>query len=232
MSDEESPNPEEATKAEESVIEEQADLDALPAREYTAFDKWEYRQIIYPTDQEHSWRDMGNSYFSACRPLIEGLASGKLKEDIEGTAAIFLFRHYLELMLKRIVLSERLLISPDEIAIKEEVEKVANIHDLSTIWKWVVTDAKPKLPEWDGYDVASVEQCVMEFDRADKKGFAFRYDRQGGEFCRFDFVALDNQMEHFRQVLEGIWTCLYEMRAQIREYEEELQSEYGSDLYW
>src|SRR5205807_10026355 len=70
---------------------------------------------------------------------------------------------------------------------------------------------------------------VMEFDRADKKGFAFRYDRQGGELCRFDFVALDHQMDHFRQVLEGIWTCLYEIRAQVAEYEAALQSEFGRD---
>jgi hypothetical protein len=106
-------------------------------------------------------------------PLAE-LAAGRLKEDVEGTAAIFLFRHYLELMLKRIVLAGRLLISENEIAIKDEIQKVANIHDLGTLWKWVLADAKPKFKEWDNYDIASVDQCVMEFDRADKKGFAFR----------------------------------------------------------
>jgi hypothetical protein len=212
--------------------EEPAKPESFADYGYTAFDKWEYRQVIFPTDYEQSWRDMGYSYFMACRPLISELAAGRLKEDVEGTAAIFLFRHYLELMLKRIILAGRLLISENDIAIKDEVKKVANIHDLATLWKWVLADAKPKFAEWDNYDIASVEQCVMEFDRADKKGFAFRYDRQGGELCRFDFEALDLQMDHFRQVLEGVWTCLYEKRSQILEYEAELQSEFGSDMYW
>jgi len=211
---------------------EPAKPESLSDYGYTAFEMWEYRQIIYPTDLAQSWRDMGNSYFWACRPLVEALAAGKLKEDVEGTAAIFLFRHYLELMLKRIVLAGRLLISENENAIKDEVRKVANIHDLAKIWEWVLADAKPKLKEWDNYDIALVELCVMEFDGADKKGFAFRYDRQGGELCRFDFGALDHQMDHIRQVLEGIWTCLYETRAAIAEYEAELQAEFGSDMYW
>ncbi|HEV3483699.1 MAG TPA: hypothetical protein VGR97_15380 [Candidatus Acidoferrales bacterium] len=214
------------------MSEEGSSAGSLSSDGYTAFEKWPYQQIIYPTEHEQSWRDMGNSYFMACRPLIAALAAGKLNEDIEGTAAIFLFRHYLELMLKRIVLSGRLLISEDKIAIREEVQAVAKIHDLAKIWEWVLADAKPKLKEWDNYDIASVEECVIEFDRADKKGFAFRYDRHGGELCRFDFQALDYQMDHFRQVLEGVWTCLYEMRAAIVEYEAELQAEFGNDIYW
>src|SRR5438477_1982148 len=143
---------------------EPAKPESLSDYGYTAFEMWEYRQIIYPTDLAQSWRDMGNSYFWACRPLVEALAAGKLKEDVEGTAAIFLFRHYLELMLKRIVLAGRLLISENENAIKDEVRRVANIHDLAKIWGWVLADGKPKLKEWDNYDIASVEQCVMEFD--------------------------------------------------------------------
>jgi len=78
--------------------EEPARPESFADHGYTAFDKWEYRQIIFPTDHEQSWRDMGNSYFMACRPLIAELAAGRLKEDVEGTATIFLFRHYLELM--------------------------------------------------------------------------------------------------------------------------------------
>jgi len=174
---------------------------------------------------------MGDSYFYASQPLVTALAKGQLNEDIEGTAAIFLFRHYLELMLKRIVLAGRLLISENQIAIKDEVKKVANIHELAVIWKWVLEDAKPKLVQWRDYDVDSVEQCVMEFDRFDKKGFAFRYDREGAERCHFDFGALAHQMDHFRQVLAGIWTCLYEMRAQIVDYEAELQAEFGNETW-
>ena len=164
--------------------------------------------------------------------LIAALANGELREDIEGTAAIFLFRHYLELMLKRVLFSGRILASGDELAAVEDIAEVSKTHDLATIWDWVIKDAKPKLPEWDNYDVASVKQCVMEFHKADRGGVAFRYDREGGELYRFDFAALNDQMDHIPQVLEGIWTGLSELAHAIREYEAELQSEYGSDLYW
>ena len=222
---------EEEVNGKESETNEEAVAPSL-AVEYSAFEKWPYRQILYPTDQEQSWRDMGNSYFGACRPLIAALANGELREDIEGSAAIFLFRHYLELMLKRILFSGRILASGDELVAVEDIAEVSKTHDLATIWDWVIKDAKPKLPEWDNYDVASVKQCVMEFHKADRGGVAFRYDREGGELYRFDFAALNDQMDHIRQVLEGIWTGLSEMAHAIREYEAELQSEYGSDLYW
>lgn len=90
--------------------DERDDPPAPDAHEYTAFEKWDYKQVIYKGDQDHSWRDMANSYFFACEPLIRKLAVGELREDIEGTAAVFLFRHYLELELKQIVFSGRLLI--------------------------------------------------------------------------------------------------------------------------
>jgi hypothetical protein len=210
------------------------DPPAPDAHEYTAFEKWDYKQVIYNGDQDHSWRDMANSYFFACEPLIRKLAVGELREDIEGTAAVFLFRHYLELELKQIVFSGRLLIVEDDNmfnAFKGEVKEVARIHTLATLWDWVLKEAKPKVEHWDDYDTESVEKCIREFDAVDPKGFAFRYRGEGGEYCRYDFGALWSQMDHIRQVLDGIHTCLYEARQQIREYEDYLDSEFGHEYY-
>lgn len=198
---------------------------------YTAFQHWDYQPVISPVGQEQFWRDIAGSYFRACLPLVEALARGELNEDVEGTAVIFLFRHYLELMLKEIILSGRRLISQNEVATRD-VPKVANIHDLSKLWEWVLLDAKPKLDVWDNYDTASLEKCIAEFDQADKKGFAFRYEGWGGKQFRFNFAALYEQMDHLRQVLEGICTALDTLRDQIEEYENYLESEFGPDLYW
>jgi len=197
---------------------------------YTAFEHWDYQPIIWPLDQNQFWRDMAGSYFRACLPLAEALAAGKLNEDVEGTAVIFLFRHYLELMLKGIILAGRRLISQNEVATRD-IPKVAHIHDLAQLWEWVLTDAKPKLDNWDTYDIASLEKCISEFDRADKKGFAFRYDGFGGKRLRFDFVALYKQMDHLRQILEGISGTLDISREHMEEYENNLESEYRSDMY-
>ena len=210
---------------------ERAESVAGPDHKYTAFQKWEYQSVILPTEHEQFWRDIADSYFNACLPLIAALAAGHLNEDVEGTAAIFLFRHYLELMLKRIIWAGRQLISENEVATRD-VPNVANIHDLAKLWEWVIADAKPKLNEWQNYDTVSLEKCIMEFDQADKKGFAFRYDDCGGKRFRFNFEALARQMDHLRQVLEGLCVTLDMMRDQIQEYDAYLESEFGSDLYW
>jgi len=146
-----------------------------------------------------------------------------------GLPAIFLFRHYLELMLKRIILAGRFLAAPGAIAPRDQVKQVAKIHVLPKLWESALNDAKPKIAEWDNYDIAFIEACIKEFDDVDKQGFAFRYERQGGEFCEFDFGALNDQLDHVRQVLEGIFTCLDVAYDQIKEYEEYLDWEYGQD---
>jgi hypothetical protein len=116
-------------------------------------------------------------------------------------------------------------------AFKTDVKEVARIHTLGTLWDWVLKDAKPKLGHWENYDTESIERCIREFDAVDPKGFAFRYRGEGGEFCRYDFSALWNQMNHIREVLDGISTCLYEAREEIREYEEYLNFEFGHEEY-
>jgi len=52
---------------------------------------------------------------------------------------------------------------------------VAKIHDLEMLWKWVLEDAKPKIPQdtWENFDVGFAEKCIMEFDAIDKKGSHF-----------------------------------------------------------
>ena len=200
--------------------------------EYTAFQHWEYQQVIYKVEDKQSWRDLGEGFYRASKLLVERVVARDLNEDIEGLAAIFLFRHYLELVLKRIVIHGRYLVTLEENAEPQEVKEVAKIHELQKLWEWVLSDAKPKIEpsHWAGYDTAFVEQCLAEFDAVDNKGFAFRYPGLGSEFCRYDFLALHHEMEHIYQVLEGIETYLIEAYGQNAEFDEYLESEYGADL--
>ena len=80
----------------------------------TAFEKWPYRRLLYKTENTRSWLDFRGGYYEASHMLILGVAEGRLREDIEGVAALFLFRHYLELSLKMIVGEGRWLKSIEE----------------------------------------------------------------------------------------------------------------------
>lgn len=68
--------------------------------EYTAFEEWDYKQVIYKTEHKRSWRSLADSFFRANHDLVRSVVTRELYDDVEGLAAIFLFRHYLELALK------------------------------------------------------------------------------------------------------------------------------------
>jgi len=197
---------------------------------YTAFEKWDYRPIIYEEPQGQVWLDFGQSFYRASLTLINGRpGEGVFFEDLEGVAAIFLFRHYLELALKRIVVRGRCLVRNNQNAAWEDVKQVANIHDLAALWQMVLADAWPKFEprDWENFDTPFVEACVKEFAVRDAKGFAFRYPMQGGERYRYDFDWFRLAMEHAYQVLDGITTYLIETHAQNAEFDAILREEAG-----
>ena len=200
---------------------------------YTAFEKWKYKPIIHKAEHAQLWRDLGDSFFSASLLLVEKVVRREISDDMEGLAAVFLFRHYLELALKDLILRGRSLVTEDRNTLRDEVKEVAHVHELTKLWEWVIRDAKPKVkPEsWDEYDTEYVEKCLWEFDAVHSKGFAFRYPGAGGESCIFAFAELWEAMRHIEHVLGGLISYLKEAHAQNDEYESFLQSEYGSEMY-
>jgi hypothetical protein len=222
--DEDAPNPEV-----ENVGAKESEWESLLG-DYTAFQKWEYDKIFYPESHPKSWLDLAESFYRASLHLVEGVAEHRLNEDVEGIAAAFLFRHYLELALKNIILAGRFLTKDGQNAPRENAEPAWG-HKLSELWKLVLRDAKPKMEsDWGGYDTEFAENCIAEFDAIDPKGMAFRYTGEGAESLRVHFGWLHAIMEHVHQVLEAIRVYLVEMHGQNADYESYLQSEYGGDM--
>lgn len=199
---------------------------------YTAFQKWQYDKIFYAESHPKSWLDIGESFYRASLLLVEGVAEERLNEDSEGVAAAFLFRHYLELALKSIILAGRLLSTDGQNVPRDQVVPAWG-HKLSDLWALVVKDAKPKMAagDWDNYDVEFIEKCIGEFDGIDPHGTVFRYTGEGAESVRVHFQWLYAIIEHVHQVLEGIRVYLVELHEQNADYESYLQSEFGGDLF-
>ena len=114
---------------------------------YTAFEIWKYRPFIYVQEANKVWIDFGDSFYRASELIVDRLVKGQGFMEIEGLAAVFLFRHYLELALKRVVVRGRALIRLDKNAAWEDVKEVAKIHILSELWKLVLQDARPKIED-------------------------------------------------------------------------------------
>ncbi|MGH9579845.1 MAG: hypothetical protein ACRD2R_02525 [Terriglobales bacterium] len=199
---------------------------------YTAFQEWKYDRVFYEEEHPRLWLDLGESFYGSARILIESTAKREVNEGVEGIAGLFLFRHYLELALKHIIVAGRWLTSEGDNAQLKDGAKVERIHVLHELWQLVLRDAKPKIREehWKNYDIEFVERCLEEFDKVDPKGFAFRYAGHGVERLRAHFEWLAEIMDHVHQVLEGISVYLTEMYHQNEEYDAYLQAEYGADL--
>jgi hypothetical protein len=203
--------------------------DSLSDFQYSAFEKWEYKPIIFDVGHPQSWINFADSFYQASLILVKGREGHVFYEDIEGVAAIFLFRHYLELALKRIIVRGRCLTRCDVNAAWEDVKQVSNIHNLQTLWNQVLGDAMPKInkQDWENYDIQFVEKCIEEFHRNDERGFAFRYPRQGAERYRYDFGWFCIAMERVQQILENITTYLIKSHAENAEWDAFLQEQVG-----
>jgi hypothetical protein len=214
-------------RAQEIQMADESKQESLSDWRYTAFEQREYRPFIYVHEQPKAWISFKESFYRACEIIIENLAHGHGFPEIEGIAAVFLFRHYLELALKSIILNGRWLVTADQNATRDQVEAVRNIHNLQTLWQMVLKDGKPKIDPnvWDSYDILFVEKCIAEFHSRDEKGFAFRYPRQGGERYDFDFGYFRASMEHVRHVLENMDGYLIETYGQNQEWED-IQNSY------
>lgn len=67
--------------------------------DYTAHEKWPYRTVFFITSNTRTRLGVGEGFYEASLDLVKELAVGRLSEDLEGVAAVYLFRHYLELSL-------------------------------------------------------------------------------------------------------------------------------------
>jgi hypothetical protein len=192
--------------------------------EYAPFEKWEYRPVLFKSDNSRTWIGVREGYYEASLGLIQALAKGKLSEDLEAIAAVFLFRHYLELSLKRIIIEGRWLKSADKNARRGEVEALKPEHRLRVLWEMMVTDAKPKINAWKRLDIDFVKKCVDEFDSADMQGVSFGYDGAGAEHYLVSFLQLAENMVHVHQVFEGLISHLVETYGLNAEWEQYVNS--------
>jgi hypothetical protein len=201
--------------------------ESFSANRYTAFEHWDYQPFIYVQEQAKSWISFKESFYRASEIIIDNLAHGRGFPEIEGIAAVFLFRHYLELALKSIILNGRFLVTADQNATRDRVEAVRKIHNLRALWEMVLKDGKPKIDRavWESYDIPFVEKCIAEFDARDEKGFALRYPRQGGERYDYDFRYFRAAMEHVYHILENMDTYLVETYWENQEWDEIQRSE-------
>jgi len=162
------------------VVEHHSSLlrEQIFAKYNEQFQPHEYKQVFYAPKSGEGRMDalFPEGFFGAAKLLLKGVASGELRQGIEGVAAIFLCRHWLELAIKYTLFHSRWLKDGDENAVAGDVKPVGKGHDLEALWGTLTKElgAKPSVVP-QGLDLAFVGEFVREFNAVDKNNWRFRY---------------------------------------------------------
>lgn len=206
--------------------EEQAVLDRIDGYRR----KQPYNQVFQ--QPPGTWKveaDWEGAYYHASEKLIRGVVEGPYVRGLEGVAGVFLFRHYLELALKYIVLHARWLKDPETNASPKDVKKVNKTHSLKELWGMVKAEALPTIgkAERKSWDIGFVEKCVLDFHGVDPHpGTRFRYKEANSTegYLWINFEQFLENMPHVREVLWMVDSYLVETYGMNAEWEAEMNS--------
>jgi len=192
-----------------------------------------FLQIFWPPDK-YDWRvdaSYPEGYYQASKYILEGVVNGTLREGIEGVAALFLFRHYLELQLKYIIFHARWMRKWNNNADDTEIQAVGKGHSLNKLWDEMQRECTRRIPKttWDSFDTEFVEKYITEFHNIDPEGECFRY---ASKLIQVDhsqiqkyplgisFQSILATMDHLYFVLDWIDRYLLNKYGENEEWEE------------
>jgi hypothetical protein len=119
--------------------------------------------------------DDGNYYYAAAYKeaadkLVQAVLDKRLAKDSAIYPTLYLYRHYVELMLKEIIELGAQLDENDAIAPEH--------HKIDQLWQDARTMLERAFPDEDKEDADAVERIVRELASVDASGEAFRYSRR------------------------------------------------------
>ena len=193
-----------------------------------------YRRVFYPP-KSGNWKVdavFPDGFFEAAKALLEGITCGSLREGIEGVAAVFLCRQYLELAIKYTLYHSRWLKDETHNA-DDDVGPVGRGHDLQAWWDKLSGELQNRVPSIlnAGYDMAFVAEFVKEFHEVDKNGTRFRYPGQqlpvvpsAPEALGIGFGTLLVNLKRVHDILETLDSHLIEQHGQNHEWQAYMDS--------
>ncbi len=196
-----------------------------------AYEKLVYKPIFY--NPNGALTGFVDDYYSAAWAIVRRIAEGKAFGDTEGIAALFLFRHYLELALKDIVFGLRHLQTRRKNVSRSESVQPAFGHKLGDLWGEIKKCYPRKMgqKQWNALDAEFLDQCVCEFEKIDPSGQRFRYSIEKKSPARdrlnplaVSWETLPYIMEHARDVIVMMDTYLVETYAENEEWEVEMNA--------
>ncbi len=151
------------------------------------------------------WNAYAIGYKLAADLLVDYVDSKKQNQDILVFPIVFLYRQYLELRLKELILSGSTLLD------NNKTPKIT-FHNIESLWKSCRTILEKVFPEDPKEDFTEIERVIAEFSITDPRSTGFRYptDKEGKiSLPGLTHINLRNLSELINQatsILEGAST--------------------------
>ncbi|MBD3338588.1 MAG: hypothetical protein GF353_05750 [Candidatus Lokiarchaeota archaeon] len=197
-----------------SLIEEHFKKLSWPEKKKSIFserkDWWNKASLEISSNTEglaiytQSFKDAGDR-------LVEYAQSDKTSINFLVFPILFLYRHYIELALKEIILSATQYLEKENNAI--------NSHNLSHLWdetKKLISEVDLDIPE---DEIVAVENQIIQFHKLDMSSMTFRYpvDKQGNVFKNLsEYINIEN----VREIVDGLYAWCFGLVCVLGEYED------------
>jgi len=120
-----------------------------------------------------SWDTYSRAYKKAADVLVEHIENISLPSDDLVYPIMFLYRHFLELTLKKLII--KMTVCDQDLQLPENIY---NEHKLNILWcicEEFLLKAFPDLTAKDKDDLKQIDRIIKEFCTLDKKSTEFRY---------------------------------------------------------
>jgi hypothetical protein len=165
-----------------------------------------------------------SGYKAAADAVVERVEAKEESPDRVGNAVCFLYRHYVELMLKGLISVGTMLGSS-----KADYPKH---HRIDELWRQCRPLLEKASPEGEKIDTDAVERCIKELASMDPSGEAFRFgeDKDGRPTIpRVTQISLTNMRDVMNRIagfLEGSYDWMYE----LLQYQADIDAEFDADI--
>jgi hypothetical protein len=174
-------------------------------------------------------------YRRGAKVLVEHVvASGGHEKNCLVYPIIFLYRHHLELALKRIIRRAPGLLSRS--LTKDEKDHLGK-HRLDWLWQ----DLKPMFigifgavgwEEPDQIDMEGVDDYIRQISELDRDGFSFRYahSKEGDRLLPEHLKHIN--IRHFAEMMDRLVGYIDEIdtaTSVVKEWQDDMEAEYGRD---
>lgn len=127
-------------------------------------DWWNNASLNYALDD---WEQYIVGYLKAAKLLVNYIDANKINQDILVYPIVFLYRHYLELRIKKLILGCKILLDEDP--------KFKKYHKLKELWKDCKALIKRVEPQSEARDLEAIDEIIIQFSKVDPGSYSFRY---------------------------------------------------------